>query len=272
MHIIDHVGSMLDRLLEQYKGKPVFEGVLTISGERWQVLEDLAWDAQSFVLRNIDNATGELLNIFGRIVGEPRGNSTSEAEYRFRLRARVVANRSKGLPEHIYGVFRALVGPDSLAVTEYIMSGPGSFIFDLRDYSLAEQFVAVFAGFMLRAKAGGVRAILSSYEGDEDEALRFGVCAFLSASHLAAVTTLNVYSTTGFPDAGELVLDEGTAAEEVVTYTGRTATTFTGVSATANAHGERACCGWTDSPGLGLGDHADPSVGGYAGRWTGVEA
>lgn len=271
-HITDHTGSMLDRLLEQYKGKPNFEKVVTISGERWQVLEDLAWDAHSFVLRNIDSATDELLNIFGRIVGEPRGNATSEAEYRFRVRARVAANRSKGMPEHIYSVFRALVGPDSTAVTEYVFSGDASFIFDLRDYSLAEQFVPVFQGFMRDAKAGGVRAILASYEGDEDEAMRFGVCAFLSAAHLAGVTTLNVYSTAGLPTAGELVIDEGTAAEEVVTYTGKTSNTLTGVSATANAHGERACCSWTDSPGLGLGDHADPSVGGYAGRWTGVEA
>ena len=61
----------------------------------------------------------------------------------------------------------------------------------------------------------------------------------LNGAHTKAVTTLTVASTTGFADTGSLVIGDLTATElfglatstgEVVTYTGKTATTFTGVT------------------------------------------
>lgn len=60
----------------------------------------------------------------------------------------------------------------------------------------------------------------------------------LDGAHGSGATTLTVASTTGFPSSGSLVLDDGTALEELVTYSGKTGTTFTGVSATVNAHAD----------------------------------
>lgn len=268
--ILDHTAEMLEHLLGQYAKSTKFQAMLAISTKRDDVLEAVFWSLCSWVLRNVDAAEGHLLEIFGRIVGEQRGNSASDAEFRLRIRARIRANRSSGIPEDIYAVFAALLGPTTTGHLRYEWSGPAAFYLTLTGVSLAKANVPVFADFLGDSKAAGVRAVLASYQGDEAEALRFGTCAFLSAGVAAGVTTLPVYSTAKFPSAGELIIDENTADEEVVTYTGKTPTSFTGVSATANAHVERAVCGWTDSPGLGLGRHADPAVGGYAGRWTGV--
>lgn len=63
--------------------------------------------------------------------------------------------------------------------------------------------------------------------------------ATLSGAHGAGSTTLTVTQKTwDFPSSGSLTLDRGTVDEEIVTYTGKTDTTFTGVSATANAHAD----------------------------------
>lgn len=55
----------------------------------------------------------------------------------------------------------------------------------------------------------------------------------LNGSHTAAVTTITVASTTNFLSAGTIMVDS-----EKITYTGKTATTFTG--ATRGAHGTAA--------------------------------
>lgn len=269
-HILDHTSEGLARLLEEYRDSPQFHTLLSLSFARDQTLEDIFWQLQSFVLRNIDAATGHLLAIFGKIVGEPRGNAATEAEYRLRIRARVRANRSSGLPEHIYSVFAALLGAGTSGVLRYEWSGPAAFFLHLTEFSLDQALVPVFSDFLYDSKSGGARAILESYEGNEDQTLRFGTCAHLSAAHLAGVTTLDVYSTADFPASGSLIIDEGTATEETRAYTGKTATSFTGVTATGQAHAERAICGLTTSPGLGMADHAVPGSGGIAARWTGV--
>lgn len=62
----------------------------------------------------------------------------------------------------------------------------------------------------------------------------------LSAAVSDSATTLNVPDTTGFETRGVLALGTGNADTEHVTYTGKTATTFTGVTrafgGTARAH------------------------------------
>ncbi len=57
-----------------------------------------------------------------------------------------------------------------------------------------------------------------------------------AADAAGTATTLTVVSTTGFPDSGSLILDDdgdanlATGGIEIVDYTGKTATTFTGVT------------------------------------------
>ena len=60
----------------------------------------------------------------------------------------------------------------------------------------------------------------------------------LSSPASVGATTLTVYSVSGFPTSGSLVLDGGTAWEEVVTYSSVSAmpAQFLGVSPTVHAH------------------------------------
>lgn len=64
-----------------------------------------------------------------------------------------------------------------------------------------------------------------------------GLGTLLTATANIGATSLTVTSTTGFESRGELILSESTGAvvPEVVTYTGKDATHFTGVSALTKA-------------------------------------
>lgn len=64
----------------------------------------------------------------------------------------------------------------------------------------------------------------------------------LSASLLAAATTINVDSTASFPTAGLLSLKQaaGGGIIEVCSYTGKTGTSFTGVTRNFNSLGNQA--------------------------------
>ncbi len=260
--VTDRAARMVARLLYQHRNNENLKALLRIWGAELQELENVIWQLQSFVGRNLDNATGALLELLGKLVGEARKGGL-DPEYRYRIRARVRANRSTGTAEDIYSVFRALLGNAPTAVTQYIAGWPASFTLRIENFSLGASFVDTFARFLYDSKAAGVGGVLEFYEGPEGEAFRFATAAFLSGAIGAGVNTLTVSSTAGFPATGNLIIDEGTADEEIVTYTGLTATTFTGVSTTTLAHGIRACVGWNDSPGLGLGDHANAAVGGY---------
>jgi hypothetical protein len=76
----------------------------------------------------------------------------------------------------------------------------------------------------------------------DDVAKGHAAAETFSGVHGIGVTTINVTNSYGlsFPATGSLVLEKDTANEETVTYTGRTATQFTGVSATTISHADGA--------------------------------
>lgn len=92
--IPDHIEQGLDRLLDQYKGKPRLETWLSVYLKQVQIFEDATYDV--IIKRLIDSAAGAQLAVIGRIVGEPNKLSLSDDEYRVFIRARVIANRSLG--------------------------------------------------------------------------------------------------------------------------------------------------------------------------------
>jgi len=65
--------------------------------------------------------------------------------------------------------------------------------------------------------------------GPGRSALGFGITRRLSGSHAAGAIT--VTATTGFPNSGHLILDD----QSFVSYSGTTATTFTGVTLVSGA-------------------------------------
>lgn len=76
-------------------------------------------------------------------------------------------------------------------------------------------------------------------------AIGTGAANLLNGIHSIGATTLTYFdldgdATSAFPATGSLTLSPGLAAEETVTYTSRTATQFSGVSALTNNHAANA--------------------------------
>jgi hypothetical protein len=260
VHTTDHLAQALNRLAQQYRDKPDIVAWLTVLCSQVQDLEDVFWTLQPQNDTGIATATGYLLDVIGRIVGEPRGSSADDAEYRLRLLARVRSNFSSGSTESVYAVFRALLGSSpSLAVSS---GWPAAFTLLLGDYSVDPADVELFADFLRSARAAGDYAILEFIQGLEANTFRLPQSTTITGPILAGVTSVPVVSTNGFPASGSLLLDQGVAGlEETVTFSFKTALSFT-TSATAHSHGSRSSVCLVGTTGLGFSDSTSPTVGG----------
>ena len=103
----EHVETALTRILYQFKDKPKFEAFITAFVQQFQDIEDAI--GQLLTDRQVDTATGENLNILGRIVGQAR-EGRSDADYRIWIKARIQINKSSGLTEEIYNVLKLITG------------------------------------------------------------------------------------------------------------------------------------------------------------------
>lgn len=103
-YIPDHEERAVNRLASQFR-KPLIEGMLKALVKPMQGIEDAGKDVQE--LRWLDTATGVQLDLFGTIVGEPRGGKEDETYRRF-LRARILINTSEGLAEQVIKIFNTI--------------------------------------------------------------------------------------------------------------------------------------------------------------------
>lgn len=149
--ITDWLGRLRGRVYEQFKGKPKIDAWVVMVAAQFQELEEAA---QSLLtLLSIDNSVGAQLDNIGRIVGQIRAGA-SDAVFRLYIRARIVANRSKGTGEDLYRVFRALFGALGFRVRN---GGNKSFALDVLTPITAAQ-ASVGQAFLLDAKEAGARA------------------------------------------------------------------------------------------------------------------
>lgn len=258
-HITDHDTRALARLIEKLKRKPKLAAVLSASNAQTQALEDAYW--QLYSQRSIDTAVGDPLDILGKIVGERRDGSP-DADYRLRIRARIRANLSNGTVEDIFRVFRALLGASApMATFSWSVSWPAQFVFVVGGVVIPTPQVPIFARFLYDSKAGGVGAHFGSQPIPDEEAFTFAISAFLTMPAAMGDTLINVDDTTGFPAAGDLLIDTGTPDAETVAYSSKTANTFT-IDPLVNAHVVRTACSLDPSPGKGWGDTLNPLTGG----------
>lgn len=260
--ITDHAEQAYARLVEQYKGKPKFKAVLYALARQIQELEDAYY--QLLTERSIDTAVGVVLDILGKIVGERRGGA-SDADYRLRIRARIRANLSSGTVEEIYAVFRALLGPAVAltAVFKWLDAFPAQFVFTIVSPVILAAQVPIFVRFLRDSKAGGVGAHFGWQPVPDAEAFTFAISAFNSVAAMVGDTSIATYAVNlaNFPTIGDLIVDEGEVTEETVTYTSRTATTFSGFTL-ASAHAVDSAWKLVPSPGKGFGEDGVPATGG----------
>jgi hypothetical protein len=102
--VIDHVSRAKARLLSQYQSSPK---LVALVGELGAVAAEVETALFQVGLQtSIDSAAGTWLDWIGSIVKEPRG-SLADATYRVMIRARILANRTRGTTEDVNAVLKA---------------------------------------------------------------------------------------------------------------------------------------------------------------------
>lgn len=118
--ITTHEADAIDRLIEQYRGKVRFEGLVNSFVEQIQDIEDAAFAIPEET--TIETASGEQLDLIGTIVVQPRLGFSDEV-YRRLLRAKIGENTSKATPEDVITVTRLLTGATQAYYQELYPAG-----------------------------------------------------------------------------------------------------------------------------------------------------
>lgn len=191
---------------------------------------------------------GVQLDRIGRLVGQPRSGADDES-YRFYLRARIAANRSNGTVNDLIRVFKAMLGATEIPL--YTPGGTASFIMQLST-PMTDAVAEIALYFLRYAKMAGVRALLETQEFPDSEMFYTALASYVASPVSTGDATIDVISTAGFPNSGSVIIDQGTADEETVAYSGRNGTTLYIPATVANNHSDNAAVQVVDSTGLGF--------------------
>ncbi len=258
---LTHAQDMLDRLSEQFKGKPNIAAVLNVSGVQYQELEDVFFAV--LTERSIDTAIGAQLDVIGSIVDQPRDGATDD-EYRRRIRARIATLNSEGTTEDLLKIAPLVI--DDVAATFVVeFQPPASVAFKVENSVPTVDTVSALFGFLKDAVSGGVRILLHTLTDTEAETFTFATAAFLAGLEGAGSTALVLSSPApdDWPDSGSIDLDLALAVAETVAYTqiSNDRLTITCAS-TASAHTALAAVQLNGTPGKGYDDFDTPGGGG----------
>lgn len=265
---VDHEAQMIGRLAQQFR-RPRIEAYLAVVAREVQALEDALQDL--LTMRRLDTATGLQLTRIGVKVGQPRNGVTDDDLYRRLVRARIAANRSRGVGEDVLRITRLVV--DSTVVVEMEYQQVATVVLRLSGPGVTQTIADILIGFLRRAVVAGVRIILEWSLATDADTFRLAVAGFLSGTHLAGATTLALRAgdAAGFPPSGSAVIEWGTPDEETVTYASRDDDTLYGVSATVNNHPADAVVTALGVTGVGLADADSKLDGALVGAETSVD-
>jgi hypothetical protein len=255
---IDHVVAGLNRLCQQFKTKQNIVDLLTIFLTRYNDLETAFWAL--LTQRGVYSAIGKQLDNIGKLVGQPR-NGLSDEDYRRYIFARIATDKSDGVIEDLITI-TALVINDAAALIQVDDQGEAAVVLRVLNIVVGNQIANILIDFLRDAVSAGVRLILETQYVADSDTWCFAVSAFAAGALSMGDTHINVDSTAGFPTSGSLDLDAGLGVAETVTYSGVTLTSFIGVSALANNHVDTSEVALHGSPGKGMGDTSDATVGG----------
>lgn len=167
--ITTHVDDAIERLPEQYRGKPKLEALLRGYAERTQTLEDVMFE----VLRSgaLVNAYGAILDQIGDIVDQPRGGR-NDAKYKLRIVAKIGQNLSRGTAEDLIQIFKTLMQADRIHYTPSFPAGLNLTAIGVDPVGTTDEVKAA----MEFSHAGGVAinlysvvdSISFSFQGDPD--------------------------------------------------------------------------------------------------------
>ena len=106
-HVTDHVLKAQAKLISQYKGSRSINALLAAWIGEVQEVEDALWTL--FEGLYLSNATTDLLDILGRVVGADRGSLATDDEYRAVIRGQIKANRSNGSIPTLIAIMRVML-------------------------------------------------------------------------------------------------------------------------------------------------------------------
>ncbi len=105
--IDNHKERAADRTLSQYDDSARLKKLIEVIASEYQDIEDLLEDF--FNKRNLSEATGVLLDVYGLLLGWPRWGF-EDTEYRDFLRIAIQINISDGTAHHIADTIASLTG------------------------------------------------------------------------------------------------------------------------------------------------------------------
>ncbi len=147
----DHAERAVAEMLSQDRRKPRLVAAVRARSKATQTKEDLYFDL--LLSNNVDDATGDLLDRWGRFVLEPRGGLEDEA-YRGFVRARIAANLSGGTIDELLSIFASITAPSVVANVELYPAGFS--LTAVRADPLDDDLRARVRVFMHEIKPGGV--------------------------------------------------------------------------------------------------------------------
>lgn len=150
-YIPDHAARAVELMLSQDRSKPRMVAAVRGTAEASQWIEDVVFDL--LISNNVDDATGSLLDRWGRFVMEPRGGLADE-DYRGFVRARLAANLSGGTIDEMLMVFASITAP--AVVTNAELYPAGFALTAVLANPLGDDLRARVRVFMRNLKAGGV--------------------------------------------------------------------------------------------------------------------
>lgn len=222
-----HDSEAKNRADQTLKNAPKFNQLLSVFATEIQTLENVLYSL--FSQRLLSTAVGMQLDVLGAIVGQIRGNSVDDLEYRRRISARVLVNRSSGDRPKLLKIIETIKG--TLADVVFLHDANASFIVGI--FGTVDVFPdqALYIELLHDAKAAGINGNLLMSEFDVDRTFAFATSTRLTQNFLIGDSILNVVSTVQFPSSGSIKIGfENYTLDETLTYTSKTETTFQGVS------------------------------------------
>lgn len=120
--INNHVQQALQRLLQQYKGLPKFEGLLTALINQIQDLENGLYPIDQY--RQLQFAYGQQLDKLGEIIGRPR-NGLADNEYFIFLIGEIAKNNSDTTAPTLLYIVQTLFQSDEVYIFSPESNGGG---------------------------------------------------------------------------------------------------------------------------------------------------
>lgn len=150
----DRVGEAIARLIDQFKGRPNIVALVTAIARQSQETEDASFGVIEDTL--VSTAVGAQLDVLGRIVNVERSGYDDD-DYRVRIAAKILQNKSSGATEELIQLCVAL-GGTSVTVSE---SPPAKVELEI---TVPVTNGVEIASVIAAAKAGGVGSLVTWFE------------------------------------------------------------------------------------------------------------